>query len=703
MKLSRNAMLLGGTALFTLSQFLTGAVQAQDNGIIVDPETTILDTILVSGEKVGRTVQDTASSIFIITSEDQETRPEEQIVQSAVQDVPNVYYPGTVGVAPIIRGQDTQGPNTGAIAFYSGTVPRASINVDGQYQTYFETVYGATSIWDIDQVEVFRGPQTTSQGSNSIAGAIILKTKDPTFTPEGALQVQYGNYNTHRASGMLSGPLSSQLAARVALDYYGRDTFIDYINSRFTDDNTNLDIMSFTGRAKLLYEPDAIPGLTAKATFVSTQNNQPTFEAATVEPFKDLNNTQTSVPSFYQRTYTGIFDLNYEFSNGVILNNTTQFTDLSVDRDLENNNEGGATIDQQNLSNEFLVHFGDETSTVSGVVGLYASRTMSDETLLLSYSGDPVFDDTKDNVGLFTEIDYRINEAWTLTGGLRFESDRVQRTGQSTSAIVGRGAAIDLDYDETFNALLPKIALAYSVTPDVTVGGLINRGFNPGGVSVDFRYGTSTPFDAETVWNYEIFGRANLLDDRLTVSANAFYSDYRDAQRYFQATLPGSTINQIVTLNAERSHAYGVEFAMGYQVLDNLRVSANAGILKSEITEFDALPSVEGNEFSKAPGYTIGAGIEWNVLDNLMLSANVEHFDGYYSDDLNSQSLQIDAYTVANARATFQVHDHFQIFGYVNNIFDSRVPTWKENRRDVANFAVMSAPRMFGIGAKATF
>lgn len=703
MKPTRIAKLLGSTAVFTVSQLVFSSAGAQDNGADVPVDEIVLDTILVSGEKVGRTVQDTASSIFIITSEDQETRPEEQSVQSAVQDVPNVYYPGTVGVAPIIRGQDTQGPNTGAIAFYSGTVPRASINIDGQYQTYYETVYGATSIWDIDQVEVFRGPQTTSQGSNSIAGAIIVKTKDPTFTPEGALQVEYGNYNTHRVSGMLSGPLSSQLAARVALDYYGRDTFIDYINSSFTDNNTNLDIMSFTGRAKLLYVPDAIPGLTAKATYVSTQNNQPTFEAATVEPFSDLDNTQTSVPSFYQRTNTGIFDLNYEFENGVTLSNTTQFTDLSVDRDLEDNSQGGATVDQQNLSNEFLVNFGDDTSMLSGVVGLYASRTTSDETLLLSYSGDPVFEDTKDNVGLFTEIDYRINDAWTLTGGLRFESDRIQRTGQSTSAIVGRGAAIDLDYDETFNALLPKVALAYAVTPDITVGGLINRGFNPGGVSVDFVYGTATPFEEETVWNYEIFGRANLFDDRLTVSANVFYSDYHDAQRYFQTTLPGSTINQIVTLNAERSHAYGVEFAMGYQVLDNLRVSANAGILKSEITEFSALPSVEGNEFSKAPGYTVGAGVEWHVLENLMLSANVEHFDGYYSDDFNSQSLQIDPYTIANARATYQVHEHFQIFGYVNNIFDERVPTWKENRRDVANFAVMSAPRMFGIGAKATF
>ncbi|WP_299808911.1 TonB-dependent receptor [uncultured Roseibium sp.] len=700
MKPTRIATLLGSTAVFTVSQLVSGIAWAQDNGTNTGSGTTLLDTIYVSGENITRTLQETASSVEIITAADLETRPDEQNIQSAIGDVPNVYYPGTVGVAPVIRGQDTQGPNTGAVAFYSGTVPRASINIDGHYQSYFETVFGATSIWDVDQIEVFRGPQTTSQGANSIAGAIIAKTKDPTFTPEGALQAEYGNYNTHRVSGMLSGPLSSQLAARVALDYYGRDTFIDFINSGFTEEATDLDIMSFTGRAKLLYTPDAIPGLTAKLTYATSQNNQPTYEAATVQPFDKLENDQASVPSFYSRTHTGIADLSYEFDNGVIVSNQAQYTDLYVDRSLDPVGNGDAKIDQQNWSNETLVNFGSADSTISGVAGLYGSYTHSDESLLLPYNGSPDFEDSKTNLGVFTELDYRINEAWTLTGGLRFESDRIKREGQSTTA----GAVpVSFDYDETFNALLPKIALAYNITPDVTVGGLVNRGFNPGGVGFDFFSGTARPFKEETSWNYEIFGRANLLDDALLVSANVFYTDYQDSQRYFQTTLPGSSVTQLLTLNAEEAHAYGLELAMSYQILDNLRVNANAGVMQSEITQFDTLPNVEGNEFSKAPGYTIGAGVDWTVMERLTLSANVEHFDGYYSDDLNTPALQVDPYTIANARATFQVHDHFQIYGYVNNIFDERVPTYMENRPGVANFAIMTEPRMFGIGAKATF
>ncbi|MCS5516883.1 TonB-dependent receptor plug domain-containing protein [Pseudomonas qingdaonensis] len=91
-------------------------------------------------------------------------------------------YTDSVG-APIIRGQDTQGPNNRQNQFWGGTVPRATINLDGHYLNYNEMFFGATSVWDVDSIEVFRGPQTTSQGANAIAGAIIVNTKDPTFTP----------------------------------------------------------------------------------------------------------------------------------------------------------------------------------------------------------------------------------------------------------------------------------------------------------------------------------------------------------------------------------------------------------------------------------------------------------------------------------------------------------------------------------------
>ena len=134
---------------------------------------------------------------------------------------------------PSSAGRTRRGPNNGQNVFWGGTVPRATINLDGHYLNYNEMFFGATSVWDVESIEVFRGPQTTSQGANAIAGAIVVNTKDPSFKREGAYQLEAGDYHSRRASIAVSGPVGEELAARLAVDYSGRDTFIDYTNPQF--------------------------------------------------------------------------------------------------------------------------------------------------------------------------------------------------------------------------------------------------------------------------------------------------------------------------------------------------------------------------------------------------------------------------------------------------------------------------------------
>ncbi len=130
---------------------------------------TTLEPIVVTGEKTRRSMKDTASSVSVKTKQEiEKERAGDASVTEVLADVPNVVYPDSVS-APVIRGQDTQGPNTGATAFFAGTVPRATINIDGHYLNYNEFYFGATSVWDLESIEVFRGPQTTSQGANAIA------------------------------------------------------------------------------------------------------------------------------------------------------------------------------------------------------------------------------------------------------------------------------------------------------------------------------------------------------------------------------------------------------------------------------------------------------------------------------------------------------------------------------------------------------
>ena len=181
--------LAGAAALACAASAVSAAEQAR----AAEPEQgkekeRTLEAITVTGERIERSLRDTASSVSKMDAQDVEAQPGRSSVQEALEHVPNVVFAGTVS-APVIRGQDAQGPIFGASAFLGGTVPRATINVDGRYLSYNELVFGAEPLWDVESIEVFRGPQTVSQGANSIAGAVVVHTKEPTFHREGAAQV----------------------------------------------------------------------------------------------------------------------------------------------------------------------------------------------------------------------------------------------------------------------------------------------------------------------------------------------------------------------------------------------------------------------------------------------------------------------------------------------------------------------------------
>lgn len=656
---------------------------------------TTLEAITVTGEKVSRDMKNTASSVSIKTSREiDREKTGNSSVSEAIADVPNVVYSDSVS-APVIRGQDSQGPLTGQGSFWGGTVPRATINLDGHYLNYNEFYFGATSVWDLDSIEVFRGPQTTSQGANAIAGAIIVNTKDPTFTPEGAYLAEIGSYDSKRTSIALSGPIvEDQLAARLAIDYSGRDTFIDYVNAGFQHGDTDQDFSAVNARFKLLWEPAEVPGLTAKLTYAHNSSNRPSQEAAS-RPFDALKHITTTMPTWEQHTNTGILDITYDLDNGIKLFNQTQYSSSNVKRTTGLVNGGDANVDQANVSNEARVTFGDETDDVSGVAGFYYARTQTDEILYLS--GISSFDDTKRNLGLFGEVSYRFAERWTLTTGLRYQNDSIERVGTSVFA------PTPVDFDATFSALLPKASLAYAVNDDWTVGALVSRGYNPGGVSLNLTARRWQPFEEENIWNYELFTRATLLDDRLTVNGNLFYMDFDNAQ-YTIPVVVSPGVTQSYTINAEKAHAYGLEVGADYQLLDNLTIKGSAGILRTRIDEIASNVAYVGNEFAKSPGYMVTFGISWDATDKFNLSGQVRHLDGYYSDTANTPAYVIEPYTVADIRASYQVHDHMEVYGYVKNVFDERAPTYMQQNRGIGGIeASMTAPRMFGIGVKGTF
>ncbi|WP_031320050.1 TonB-dependent receptor [Pseudomonas piscis] len=684
-----------GIGVLTLSSLLAApSALAETEAKGEQKGSLALESLVVTGEKLERDLKNTASSVSVITDRDIErSKTGDASVAEVINGTPNVIYTDSVG-APIIRGQDTQGPNNGQNVFWGGTVPRATINLDGHYLNYNEMFFGATSVWDVDSIEVFRGPQTTSQGANAIAGAIIVNTKDPTFVPEAAYQAEIGSYHSRRSSVAVSGPLAEDFAGRLAVDYSARDTFIDYDNPRFQGSKTDQDFRNLNARAKLLWLPTDIPGLESKFTFSHTDSNRPTQEAATA-PFHKLNHRSTTMPSWEQDTNTSILDVSYELGGGLKLHNQAQYSLSSVHRVTGAAGEGDADIRQRNGSNETRLSFGEQQDVFSGMGGVYYARTRTDESLNLR--GRSVFDDTKTNLGIFGELHYRLSDLWTLSTGLRYQQDHVERDGNSVLAPRA------LNYDKTFSALLPKVSLAYAATAQWTVGAMVSRGYNPGGVSLNLSTRQWAYFKEESIWNYELFSRASLLDDRLLINTNLFYMDFKDAQYNIPVVIsPG--VAQSYTINAEKAHAYGLELDFDYRLLDNLRLKASAGTLRTRIDKISSNAGYSHNEFARSPGYTLSFGPSWDITERLNLNAQVRYLDGYYSDVANTSSYSVKPYTLTDARMSYRFNDQVQLYGYVKNVFDDRSPTYMQENRGIGGTeASMTQPRTLGIGIKGAF
>ncbi|MFL6726599.1 MAG: TonB-dependent receptor plug domain-containing protein, partial [Sphingomicrobium sp.] len=231
----------------------SGAASAQD-------APARADQIVVTGERVKRSLKDTPSSVAVFDPGVLRQLAAPDRIQQLLELVPNVLTV-TSRDAPFIRGQTSPGVLQGLPGFLGGARPRTVMQIDGRTVTFNEFVNSSEGLWDVDHVEVFRSPQTTTQGVNSIAGAIFIHTADPTYRFEGRARAIVGQYRRRQASALISGPLvDDQLALRISGDLYRSIASTKQSGPVVGIADLNPD-RHWTVRAKLLAEPHALSGL----------------------------------------------------------------------------------------------------------------------------------------------------------------------------------------------------------------------------------------------------------------------------------------------------------------------------------------------------------------------------------------------------------------------------------------------------------
>lgn len=642
-----------------------------------------LDSIVISGEKISRGIADTASSVSVFT--ELEARQTVTSTNAMLEGVSNVLSTEGTNYAPTVRGVDGTGPARGAMAFFAGSRTRLGMLVDGRPAEFNELVFGDSSLWDVDQVEVFRGPQSTLNGRNSIAGAVVVTTKNPTFYQEGAVKVTGGSLNHRQISGMYSAPINEDWAFRIAAEKKTKESFLDFEGYPGVPDAD--EYQSSMVRAKLLYEPQE-----GDFSHLITVNHQDHFgpqAEGVVRPFEDKVPDSPNTAIFNPRSTGVSMESSWVMDDTYTLENSVHYADINVKRRVPTVGRGNADIDTKTLLIEPRLKF--ELDNLYGFVGLHYYNADQDEFIDIFNSS---YDDQTRSVAIFGETSFALTDATELTLGGRWEKETRKREG-------GNGPFV-VNLDETYRAFSPKASLNVQLNPQWSVGAVVSKGFNGGGAGVTFEPPfVSYTYEPEKVWNYEAFARAELLDGRLFLSSNLFYSDYQDMQVPFNLG-PSS----IVIRNAESVESYGLEFDARWLPVPQLQLSAGMGLLKTQIKNFSngGGTGLVGNELARAPALTADLGVLYRLQNGFEIGADARYSGSYFSDVANTERAKIDPHWILNMQAGY-THNDVRVFAFVRNLTDEEHVAFYRTvgATPATDLASLQQPRTFGLGVEMKF
>ncbi|WP_296590549.1 TonB-dependent receptor [Methylophaga sp.] len=632
--------------------FAPGAVAQTEN------DSTDLPSMLVSADFRPAEAQDIPVSLTTFDEEIIESRGAQHI-EDVLNLAPNVNLSSGAS-----RGQYFQIRGIGERSQFAAPLnPSVGLIIDG---IDFSRTGGAATLFDIEQVEVLRGPQGTRYGTNALAGVINMQSKQATNELDMDFESTVGNYNTRSVGVAVGGPLiKDTLLGRVAVHTYQSDGFMD--NDFLGRDNTqNRDEITARSHLKWLVNNDLTIDL--NLLHLNIDNGYDAFT------FDNSRNSLADQPG-EDKQHTNAFALksNWQVNQAVAMESALTYSKsditYSYDADWMNNPTFNASEsfyrNRENYSFETRL-LSDESGrifngTTDWVIGAYFLS--QDEDLdLISDFGNLQNDYQTYNTALFGQLDTALTDRLTLISGLRverFEADYEDSNG------------LDLAPSETLFG--GKLGLNYQLSNNHMMFTSLSRGYKSGGVNNNDNLPDSKrEFDTEYMWNLEVGLKSLWLEGDLITNITAFYALRRDAQVKSSISLPGGEFEDSID-NAARGKNIGIEADMDWLINDQFRVFAALGLLSATFDEYENPEleaegfNVEGRRQAHAPAYQFTLGSEVYLNPNWTFRANIEGKDEFYFS--NSHDSKSGSYVITNASLQYQKQSwKFTLWG--RNLFD---------------------------------
>lgn len=663
-----------------------------------DQQQENIETIVVTAELIDRSLAKSGNSVEVFDEDSLQNTAGLNTLRDVLGAVGNISLVTGTGKAPTVRGVDGTGAAENANAFFAGSRQRLSWEIDGRPASYNEVVFADLGLFDVKQIEVLRGPQSSLVGRNAIAGTVVVNTNNPVFEHQGKLRLAAGNNEYRQFAGMVNVPVTDdRLALRLAGSWFEKQSETSYDPYPGVSDPSEIEGKNV--RAKLLFKPDTELESSLLLNLTHSAYTGPNGEII-VRPFEQRRSNFPQQPQHKPETTSLIADYELVLNDSWQFNLNSSITDFKFTRKAAPNTSN-ATIDTKEyvLEPQFKYQDGD----AAAVMGVYYYQARQEE--FIEFLGGQNFDDDTDTIAAYAEGVLPLTSDIDLSLGLRYEHEERKREGGDPTGQIAR-----IFSDEDYDVFLPKVGLNWQASDNTNWGVQISKGYNAGGGGITFAFPiVNYSYEEETVWTYDIYGRQEFMDGKVRTTQNLFFSEYKDMQLPFDLTPENSKDEAFVIRNADKVETLGLELGISASITDNLELWGNLSLLDTEISDYPN-SGVEGNELLTAPSMTAVLGLSWH-RDNWRAGINTRYSDGYFTDVNNRPGGETDAYVVLDAQLSYQ-WDGYRVFATVNNLFDNDKPVSRypgtapadSNQPDSAfDSAVLLQPRTFQIGIELSY
>ncbi len=615
-----------------------------------------LEEIIVRADLRERSQVDTPFSVTVMNA-DFLADATVQHIEELVNIVPNMNWSGDGH-----RARYFQIRGVGELEQYQGA-PNPSIGfvID---DIDFSGIGTIATLFDVQSVEVLRGPQGSRYGANALGGLIYVRSAEPTFDRNGRLQATMGNDGTQSLAAAIGGPLgdSDTMAFRVSAEQYNSDGFR---SNTFLgrDDSNERDELSVRGRFH--YEPSDVMSAKIALVYSDIDNGYDAFA---------LDNGYTTLsdkPGRDAQRSVGISArVDWELSNGLQFSSISSVASsdivFSFDADWGNDESWAPFIydyvsiterDRRTVSQEFRL--GNER----WMLGLYSLGLNEDvDALNQGDYFDPFFNfadslnDTFDseyearNLALFGQANFELGNRTEASAGLRIER---RSTEYSDSVGIATGPSETMWGGE--------LGISRAIADGGNLYLTLARGYKAGGFNLGPAPDGKRDFDAEIMWTIEAGVKTRLFDDTLHLNA-AIFSNRREDQQVRTATqlIPGDPASFVFfTDNVGEGEALGAELEVRFYPGDEWQLYANIGLLDATIDG--------GREQAHAPQFTFAAGVAFQNDAGFFARFDATAKDEFYFDVSHDQVSQ--PFELLNARVGYE-GDTWTASLWVRNLLD---------------------------------